>query len=34
MVFFFLGYFRDSIYEIDRVGKIIKLESALDMFLL
>src|SRR5438093_9565321 len=34
VVFFFLGHFRDSIYEIYRVCKIIKLESALDMFLL
>ena len=34
MVFFFLGHFRHGIYEIDRIRKIIKLKSALDMFLL
>ena len=34
MVLFFFGHFRDRGYEIDRVGKIIKLKRALDMFLL
>ena len=34
MVFFFISHFGHSIYEIDRIGKIIKLKSALDMFLL
>src|SRR6266705_7020866 len=34
VVFFVLRNFGHSIYEIDRIGKIIKLESALDMFFL
>src|SRR6266496_1260686 len=34
MMFFFLGHFGHGIYEINRIGKIIKLKSALDVFLL
>jgi hypothetical protein len=33
MVFFILRNFGHSIYEIDRIGKIIELKSALDVVL-
>ena len=34
MVFFIVRNFGHSVYEIDRIGKIIELESALDLVLL
>ena len=34
MVLFFFGHFRDPIYKIDRISKIIKLKRALDVLFL
>src|ERR1700682_4479018 len=34
MMFLVLGNFRDPIHEIDRFGKVVELERALDMLLL